>query len=95
MEAAGVAALKAPFPAFGGKPAVAAWARSIQDRPNTRIVLAGYVGEHDMPGWTVTQWKTTGGYGNQGTGRGKANAHQECLWFSPQCTRKQLSLFGP
>lgn len=73
--------------------AMAAWARSIQARPNTRIVLCGYVGEHDMPGWTVYRWKTRGGMGNQGTGRGRANARKECLWFSPQCAIQQLGLF--
>ena len=74
--------------------ACAAWARAHASRPNTRIVLAGYVGEHDMPGWTVHTWKANGGLGNQGTGRGKANARLECLWFSPQCQVQQLGLFG-
>ena len=72
---------------------VAEWARRIAGRTNTRIVLAGYVGEHAMPGWTSHRWKAKGGLGNQGNGRGKANARLECLWFSPQCAVQQIDLF--
>jgi hypothetical protein len=64
---------------------VAAWAREQADRPDLRIVLCGYEGEHEMPGWRVYRWKAKGGYGSQGQGRGRANARRETLWFSPSC----------
>jgi hypothetical protein len=36
-------------------------------------------------GWTVYRWKTAGGYGSQGNGRGRENASRECIWFSRHC----------
>lgn len=78
-------------------PAVAQWAREHGDDPLFRIVLCGYVGEHMMPStWTAVPWKANGGYGNQGHGRGRANARRECLWLSPHClpVPQQLPLFG-
>lgn len=60
---------------------VAAWAREQGEDPRMRIVLCGYSGEHDMPGWREVAWKSRGGYG-----RGKnANATRERLWLSPHC----------
>jgi hypothetical protein len=53
-----------------------------------RIALCGYAGEHDellQHGWRVHEWKTPGGYGSQGTGRGRDNASRERIWFSPSC----------
>lgn len=57
--------------------------------PMLRIVLAGYSGEHDnvgleLFGWRRVNWKAQGGYGSSGT-RGRANAHREVLWLSPNC----------
>lgn len=73
---------------------VAAWALEHGDDPSLRIALCGYEGEHNMPGWTSVQWKANGGYGNQGDGRGRANAKRETLWFSPHCLKaKQMALF--
>jgi len=74
---------------------VAAWARAHGENPRYRIVLCGYGDEHVMPGWTCLPWKANGGYGNQGTGQGKANRERECLWFSPHCqtVTVQLSLW--
>lgn len=73
----------------------AAWAREHGSDPRYRIVLAGYAGEHDMPGWREIPWKTQGGYGNQGDGRGRENANKERLWASPHCLGGgiQASLF--
>jgi hypothetical protein len=66
--------------------AVREWAIANGDRPQLRICLAGYEGEHIMPDtWACVPWKAVGGYGNQGKGRGKANAGRERLWFSPAC----------
>lgn len=66
---------------------VAAWAREHGTDPALRIALCGYEGEHDMPGWTIVRWRTSGGYGNQGDGRGRENAKREVVWFSPHCLR--------
>lgn len=72
---------------------VAAWARTHGENSRYRIVLSGYEGEHDLPGWRCLRWKANGGYGNQGQGRGKANATREVLWLSPACARPQLELW--
>lgn len=52
-----------------------------------RIALCGYESEkHPMPPeWEKVEWKATGGYGNQGQGRGRENATKERIWFSPSC----------
>jgi D12 class N6 adenine-specific DNA methyltransferase len=65
---------------------VQAWCLAHGDDPQLRIVLCGYDGEYTLPAtWTHHRWTTNGGYGNQGTGRGRANAARECLWLSPHC----------
>ena len=77
---------------------VYAWCRSNEDNPLLRIALAGYDGEYDLPGWDCVAWKTNGGYGNHGNGRGRDNADREKVWFSPNCLQPaseyvNLSLF--
>jgi hypothetical protein len=74
---------------------VRAWAIANGNDPLMRIALCGYEGEHAMPDdWAVVAWKTTGGYGSQGDGRGRENASRERLWFSPHCLgANQPSLF--
>jgi DNA adenine methylase len=73
--------------------------------PKYRIVLAGYMGEHDddmlAAGWTAYRWKAGGGYANigngNGNGNGKTNRHKETLWFSPHCIQAsapQPSMIG-
>lgn len=62
--------------------------------PNYRIVLCGYE-EHESllrVGWTSEVWKANGGYGNIGSGRGKANASRERIYYSPYCF-KDAELF--
>lgn len=61
------------------------WALAHGNDPLYRIALCGYEGEHDLPGWDALAWKANGGYGSQGEGRGRANAHREVVWFSPHC----------
>ncbi len=61
------------------------WALANGDNPKLRIALCGYLGEHEMPGWTLLQWKNRGGYGSQGNGTGRDNAARECIWFSSHC----------
>lgn len=70
------------------------WALANGDNPLLRIALCGYDTEHDMPGWSSATWTYKGGFGNQGNGRGRANAKRETIWFSPHClNKKQGSLF--
>jgi DNA adenine methylase len=67
---------------------VRAWAIEHGDDPQMRIALCGYDTEHEeyMPsGWARHYWRTQGGYGNQGDGRGRANKGRETIWFSPHC----------
>jgi hypothetical protein len=48
-----------------------------------RIILAGYAGEHHLPGWSIITGKaTSGGYGNSS---GNQNHKRERLWLSPHC----------
>jgi len=82
--------------AQGISAAVREWALEHGDDPRLRIVLCGYEGEHDMPGWSEVPWKAVGGYGNQGEGQGRDNAARERLWFSPHClpvVPRQASMF--
>lgn len=62
------------------------WAIANGDSSKMRIALCGYDGEHAMPeSWTAINWKTNGGYGNQGDVQGVINKHREMVWFSPHC----------
>lgn len=75
------------------------WAIEHGDDPTLRIVLCGYVGEHDMPdGWTSVAWKAGSGYGAQRSDGNRRNGDREILWLSPHCLRsdahaRQASLF--
>lgn len=74
---------------------VAAWARENGDNFDLRIALCGYEGEHQMPdSWERVAWKAPGGYGNQGSGRGRENARLERIWFSPHCLQPVPPLFA-
>ena len=62
------------------------WAIEHGEQPELRIALCGYDGEHAMPkSWQCIPWKSHGGYGGQGDGRGRDNATRERIWFSPAC----------
>jgi site-specific DNA-adenine methylase len=64
------------------------WCLKVGTKSDTRIVVAGYDGEHAAlidAGWRVEGWKASGGYGSQGNGAGRDNARREMLWFSPGC----------
>jgi len=79
---------------------VRAWAIAEGDNPKMRIALCGYDGEGheelEAHGWQPYYWKTGGGYGSQGNGRGRANARREVIWFSPHCINpvETLPLFA-
>lgn len=62
------------------------WAIEKGKRPDMLICLAGYDTEHAMPSdWSAFAWKAHGGFGSQGSSRGRKNAGRETLWFSPAC----------
>ena len=64
------------------------WALEMGERPDMRIALCGYEGEHDMPAsWECVAWKAKGGYSNQRADGENENAKRERIWFSPACLR--------
>lgn len=68
------------------------WCVANYDHPRMRIALCGYDTEHEELeglGWEVFDWKTGGGYGNQGMGSGRDNSKRERIWFSPNCLDPQ------
>lgn len=71
------------------------WAIEVGRRPDMRIALCGYGGEHQMPDdWRAVAWKAHGGYGAGRGGQGDINKHRERIWFSPHCLRgRQMDLF--
>jgi len=78
---------------------VAAWAIENGTNKELRIAYCGYEGCATFPeSWECVPWKSRGGYGSQGDGEGRENAHRERIWFSPGCLRpdrpKQKTMFG-
>jgi site-specific DNA-adenine methylase len=73
---------------------VRAWALEHGTRPDMRIALCGYEGEHQMPSsWATYAWSARDGYGVQATDR-TGNHRRERIWFSPAClSAEQPSLF--
>ena len=89
--------------------AVREWARERGKDADTRIVLAGFDGEHESlaaDGWRAVEWFRTGflkgGMAQQGArdddGETTSQQHRERLWLSPHCLGaepvRQGSLFG-
>lgn len=64
---------------------VRAWCLEWQNDQRMRIALAGYDGEHDLPGWSCFEWKARGGFGSQRKNGVNANPKRERIWFSPKC----------
>lgn len=59
------------------------WAIEAGKRPDIRIALCGYDGEHNMPDdWSIYQWSAHGGYTNS---KDNVNRHKERIYFSPAC----------
>ena len=74
---------------------VADWCLERGSHPDYRIVLCGYE-EHERllsARWTKELWKTNGGYGNTGEGRGKENSKREVIYYSPHCIRPSPGMF--
>jgi len=63
------------------------WCLANGNNQELRIVLCGYDGEHDLPGWRCEEGQAGGGvgFGGQGNGRGRDNAKRERLWLSHGC----------
>jgi len=67
---------------------VKAWALELGKNPLAKVALCGYLTKQKPPkGWEVLRWKSMGGYGSQGKGKGRENANKETIWFSPACQR--------
>jgi hypothetical protein len=74
---------------------VRAWALECGAKPTYKIVLAGYIEEHEellQHGWTCENWKAQGGGSNHGSeeSQGKKNAKREALFYSPYCLKNTL-----
>jgi len=62
------------------------WAIEMGARPDMRIALCGYDGEHQMPpDWAIHAYKAPAGMASIGNGPGKVNRERERIWFSPAC----------
>jgi hypothetical protein len=73
---------------------VAKWCLERGKLKTYRIVLAGYVEEHEWLlgyGWRMETWTAGGGYGmtaRQAGTQGQTNRFREALFFSPHCVNK-------
>lgn len=59
-----------------------------REHPTWRLVLAGYVGQHEaaLDGWRCIAWDPDSGkWGSGGYGRKNGNPQRERLWLSPAC----------
>ncbi len=74
--------------------AVREWAIEQGKNPLMRIALAGYEGEHIMPGdWDCCAWNAGAGYSGLAKEGVDGNGRKERIWFSPHCLephQKQL-----
>ena len=73
------------------------WCLEHGDRADLRIALAGYEGEHELPGWDCVHWKPPAGMENSAktATQAKANNARERVWFSPHClATRQGDLFA-
>ena len=73
---------------------VSRWARENGTNPLLRIAVAGYEGEHDLPGWHEFSWHTSGGFASQGDPDKNTNRKRETIWFSPACQPLTLFEYG-
>jgi DNA adenine methylase len=71
---------------------VRGWCLLNGDNPRMRIVLAGYLTEHDhlMPDtWRRVRWSSSAAYSTTASAArsdgNHNNRHLECLWLSPHC----------
>lgn len=76
------------------------WCLDNGDNPRYRIVLAGYLPEHDdlIPHtWRRHMWSSSAAYSTTGSAARQdgnhANRKLECLWISPHCLNTTPTLF--
>jgi DNA adenine methylase len=68
----------------------------MMNQETVRIVLAGYEGEYDLPGWKVVPWKAKRAFASSKTdSRNVTNRHLERLWLSPSCLNLDEILDDP
>jgi hypothetical protein len=70
---------------------VLAWCRERGNRPDYRIVVAGYEEYAELVtdyGWTSKKWTGRGGYSR--SDEQNPNRHRETLYISPHCLTNQL-----
>ena len=69
------------------------WAIENSKNPLLKMALCGYLGEHVMPeDWECLSWNAGMGYGGRKEEQ-TLNGKNECVWFSPNCTKQQAELF--
>lgn len=74
--------------AAGCRPAgVVEWCREHEHR--ARIILCGYAGDYDLPGWSIVRWS-----GARGMSRASENRHREAMYLSPLCIPGTLDVLG-
>ena len=73
--------------------AIADWCKAYEHQ--IKIVLCGYEGEYDLPGWEIEAWSAGRVYGNAKSinSANSENRKKERIWFSPLCERKQIKIF--
>jgi DNA adenine methylase len=62
---------------------VCAWAMA---NAELRIALCGHIGDYNLPGWAVVQWKRP-----RLTYSGSGTTDKEAIWFSPPCLRVSVA----
>jgi hypothetical protein len=73
---------------------VESWCRDHSGDNQVRIVLAGHIGDYDLPGWRVVPWSRRAGGRGPGYAGSMKTMDSEALWLSPGCldTSRQLEL---
>ncbi len=73
--------------------AVREWCLANGGLSRYRIVLAGYVGEHDelvRAGWRMHRWKGSRAWNHGNPSPNSVNRLRECLYISPHCLESRL-----
>ena len=71
------------------------WAIENGEHEDMRIAVCGYEGDYNFPAtWECMAWAAAGGYGLQRKDGKNDNNRRERIWFSPNCLKPELDLFG-
>jgi site-specific DNA-adenine methylase len=63
------------------------WCDDRGEEKSLHIILCGYEGAYDLPGWRVFGWETNGGMSNR-SGSTSENKTRERVWINPTLARK-------